>query len=888
MSRFLNPRKISSLRLSCFRFNLVLAVTCFSIFFAAKAYPSQVIVGWNPNSDPVAGYKVYYGLASGNYTNNVDAGNNVSCTLRNLTNPTYFIAATAYDTNHSESAFSQELVVHSMAASAGAGGSITPTGTFYVAEGASQTFIIAPSANYRIVDFQVDGRSVGAVNSYTLNAVNAPHTIAASFALNISSFTVTSSAGANGSISPSGKVSVNSGANQTFTITPAANYKVSAVTVDGVSAGAVPSFTFSNVKANHTIAASFAFDTHIITGTAGENGTIDPSGSVQVKHGADQTFTITPVAGFRVEDVHVDGTSIGAVSQNTFKNVSTNHTISATFSIRSIWYVDDNIAYAGDGKAWANAFKTVQQALDSASSGDEIWVKASDYALTEPLVVDKPVKLYGGFAGYEDQLDQRNWRIYTTSLNGQRNTQCLQLIDNATIDGFVITKCQGNLGGGVFSTGAKPRFACCKFVENSAGFGGAVYALDSTIEFNTCMFSGNTANQGGAIYNQNSVTTIGNCTFSGNSVSSGGGAIDNNSGGAVTIVDSILWADKQGSTPNEIEDSVGTVTVTYSDIQGGYAGDGNINQNPHFVDAAGGLLALRPTSPCIDAGAGRGFATWDLDLNPRLMDGDGGGAVVDMGAYEYDPKMMTLIDHHYHSILNRNPDVEGSRSWWVAISQLVSQGVSPNAGLLALAKSFFNSSEYLGLGKSDVDFVTDLYLTYLNRVPDSAGEQAWLDQLAAGMTRNGVMYSFAYSSEFKRFIENTFGRALARPEADMVNDFYRGILARIPDVGGFKSWVAAMRNAQCAGVSSVKNVSRQLAMGFFNSDEYKARKRDNAGYVEDLYDAILRRGPGIGGFNFWVGQLNSGATRQALLDSFINTLEFQGRVDKVIAAGCMQ
>ena len=66
------------------------------------------------------------------------------------------------------------------------------------------------------------------------------------------------------------------------------------VLVDGVSVGAVTSYTFTNVTANHTIAASFAIDTYTITASAGANGTISPSGHVTVNYGANQTFTITP------------------------------------------------------------------------------------------------------------------------------------------------------------------------------------------------------------------------------------------------------------------------------------------------------------------------------------------------------------------------------------------------------------------------------------------------------------------------------------------------------------------------------------------------------------------------------------------------------------------
>ncbi len=69
--------------------------------------------------------------------------------------------------------------------------------------------------------------------------------------------TITATAGDHGSISPSGTVTVLQGSNQTFVITPDADYRVADVQVDGASAGAVTSYTFSNVGSDHTIAASF-------------------------------------------------------------------------------------------------------------------------------------------------------------------------------------------------------------------------------------------------------------------------------------------------------------------------------------------------------------------------------------------------------------------------------------------------------------------------------------------------------------------------------------------------------------------------------------------------------------------------------------------------------
>ena len=69
--------------------------------------------------------------------------------------------------------------------------------------------------------------------------------------------TITASAGVGGSISPAGEIAVREGANQTFTFTPDSRYAVADVTVDGVSVGAVQTYTFENVDRAHTIAVSF-------------------------------------------------------------------------------------------------------------------------------------------------------------------------------------------------------------------------------------------------------------------------------------------------------------------------------------------------------------------------------------------------------------------------------------------------------------------------------------------------------------------------------------------------------------------------------------------------------------------------------------------------------
>ena len=160
-------------------------------------------------------------------------------------------------------------VSYSITASAGANGSITPSGSVYVVPGTNQLFTISPATGYHVADVLVDGSSVGAVTSYTFPSVSSNHTISATFAIN--TYTLSASAGANGTISPSGSQTVNYGSSRTYTITPATGYHIADVLVDNVSVGPVGTYTFSSVSANHTIAATFAINTYTLNASAGAN-----------------------------------------------------------------------------------------------------------------------------------------------------------------------------------------------------------------------------------------------------------------------------------------------------------------------------------------------------------------------------------------------------------------------------------------------------------------------------------------------------------------------------------------------------------------------------------------------------------------------------------------
>ena len=150
------------------------------------------------------------------------------------------------------------------------------------------------------------------------------------------SYTVLASTDGDGSISPDGTVTVADGADQSFTITPSAGSTITDVLVDGVSVGAVSSYTFTQVSQNHTISAAFDYITYTISASADTGGSISPAGGVSINHGGSQEYTITPGAGYQVADVLVDGSSVGPVYTYTFDQVSEDHRIHASFIIDTV------------------------------------------------------------------------------------------------------------------------------------------------------------------------------------------------------------------------------------------------------------------------------------------------------------------------------------------------------------------------------------------------------------------------------------------------------------------------------------------------------------------------------------------------------------------------
>lgn len=227
-------------------------------------------------------------------------------------------------------------------ASSTTGGSLSPNGTVEVPYGDSRNFIIHPNTGFTISDVLVDGTSVGTVSSYNFANVTSDHTIEVSFD-KLPTYNIFASADIYGSISPQGNVTVYEGGSQKFTITPNTARQIDSVLVDGQNVGAVSSYTFSNVREDHTISASFKIATYPIgTSVEGSGGTISPGGTQYVEYAGSKTFEIIPNTGYQINQViinkydHVyeqDVTQQVINNNNTytFTNVTRPQSITASF-----------------------------------------------------------------------------------------------------------------------------------------------------------------------------------------------------------------------------------------------------------------------------------------------------------------------------------------------------------------------------------------------------------------------------------------------------------------------------------------------------------------------------------------------------------------------------
>ncbi|MFB2120622.1 MBG domain-containing protein [Parapedobacter sp. 2B3] len=404
------------------------------------------------------------------------------------------------------------------------------------------------------------------------------------------------------------------------------------------------------------------------------------------------------------------------------------------------------------GSSWDNAIPELRDALRwaadnqdkglwSAAEPLQIWVAGGKYTPVQPADPDNVtpsergatfqltsgLQLYGGFAGGETTLAERDWKTNVTILSGDidgNDTGADGVItDPATeiqgansyhvvtasgtdettvLNGVTVTagKADGPdadaNGGGIYIHAGSPALVYVDIRGNRASNGGgAFHTASSNPRITNTIIRNNHAASGGGIYNEGSTTTLTNVVIARNTgVDAGGGMLV--STGSVTMNNSIAWRNVNGEgTLEHLKTIDGTMTSSHSMLEGftkvvawvsgwgwdtpttGNDGGGNIiENNSPFVDEAAGDFSLRRLSLAVDAGsnalyeaadgdAGNNSLADDADLagNPRVYDPVGRG-IIDMGVSE----SPYVAIHPTNGILYVNAAVDAGKAPGDALS----------------------------------------------------------------------------------------------------------------------------------------------------------------------------------------------------------------------------
>ncbi len=364
----------------------------------------------------------------------------------------------------------------------------------------------------------------------------------------------------------------------------------------------------------------------------------------------------------------------------------------------TVIYVNANNANpTRNGASWATAFTDLQAGLSAAASsqnaGIQVWVAQGTYkpGIMRKDVFEIPsgVRVYGGFSGHETLLHERNWKTRKTILSGeigtsQRNDNTNHVVlfraanADTRLDGFTIERgyaefFAGNQnsdltspdivssGGGILAIHkSRGLITNCIIADNRASGGGGLQIRDSSnVHITQSVIYGNEANfgggvyvlggsqpyfenvlfainkgLGGAVYVNRSQPVLVNCTIASNKDEGNNAGGIFNANAVTTIQNSILWGNTAPqSTPGS--------SISYSIVEGGFAGTTNLSQNPRFVNPNANGLAplgslgdyhLQNCSPAINAGHNTNAPMVDLDDNTRPY--PNGIGIVDLGVYE--------------------------------------------------------------------------------------------------------------------------------------------------------------------------------------------------------------------------------------------------------------
>lgn len=235
-----------------------------------------------------------------------------------------------------------------------------------------------------------------------------------------------------------------------------------------------------------------------------------------------------------------------------------------------------------------------------------------------------------------------------------------------------------------------------------------------------------------------------------------------------------------------------------------------------------------------------------------------------------EPGVAGFVERLYTVALGRNSDPAGKQNWIDAITLRGETGASA-------ARGFLYSPEFLNKDASNEEFVAVLYRTFFDREPDQAGFNAWVGALRNGTPKQEVIEGFINSTEWAnlclRYGIASGGTGVPNIEVepstgtvDFCTRLYTTCLGRSADQNGLMAWARQLSNQRDTGTGA--------ARGFFFSSEFTGQNLNNGEYVTRLYRTFMGREPDTAGYNAWVGQLDSGVSREEVFDGFAASSEF--------------
>lgn len=293
----------------------------------------------------------------------------------------------------------------------------------------------------------------------------------------------------------------------------------------------------------------------------------------------------------------------------------------------------------------------------------------------------------------------------------------------------------------------------------------------------------------------------------------------------------------------------------------------------NWVDYAGNDNGIEMVLNGGDIGKWRtGTSNWTSDILADYfvieIDAKEDPITPDIPVTPEDP-VEAFVRRLYTSALGREADEEGVITW--------TNELKNGKTAYEVASGFFFSKEFVDSNVSDINYVTRLYKTFMNREPDEDGLKTWLNELIKNSNRAEVFNGFAYSDEWLAICED-YGIESGKPAGpaddiepsqgviSFVERLYEIVLGRDGDAAGIKEWTTILTKKTMSG--------SEVASGFFLSDEFISLNVGDAEYVIILYRTFMDRNPDLMGFHTWMNVLDDGGSRQDVFNGFANSTEW--------------